>query len=125
MRYAKVVNSIVVNLVESELPLAAPWVQSGAAEIGFIYDQEAGTFIAPFVVRSRNIPTAAFWMRMPIGKRIQIRKSQDEYVVEWLRLFDSPHLYEIDLDGAEVIEALNYFSSIGLLSPVEVAALRA
>jgi hypothetical protein len=122
MRYVKVVNSIVVNAVESNDPLSAPWVQSDTAEIGYLYDD--GVFRSPVVVQSRKILTTDFWKRFPMQQRIQIRNSTDDVVIEWLRMFDDGRIYEIDLDDSEVIEAMNYFVSVGLLTASQAATAR-
>lgn len=124
MRYAKVVNNIVVNVIEDNKPLSAPWIQSDTAQIGYIYDQDTGIFQPAFAVQSRKIETTAFWKRVPIAKRLEIRTSTDVYVKEWMRLFDDPRLYEVDLDEPELVEALNYFASIGLLTTEQAGALR-
>lgn len=41
MKYAIIVNNIVVNIAESESPLEDNWIEAQNAEIGWVYENEA------------------------------------------------------------------------------------
>lgn len=123
MRYAKVIGNIVVNVINDDKILSSPWIASETAQIGYIYDPETGKFSAPYTVLTRKIPTTDFIMRVPIDKRIAMKKIDDPYVIDWMQLLYDPRLYEIELESPELIDALNYMVARGYFTQQEVAVL--
>lgn len=126
MRYAKIENEKVVNVIvlnDEDLPLMPEdWVlvKSDTANIGDDYIN--GVFIVPAPVyieqpvQIRKIPAIDFKLRFTIQERVAIYASVDPIVKDFCSLLDDPRLQNVDLDLSTTVDAINYLVNQNLIT---------
>lgn len=71
----------------------------------------------------RILPTIAFKLRFTSAERVDINKSTDHTIIDFLSLINDVRLTEVDLDSDIVIEGLTKLVELGIITEARKAEI--
>lgn len=134
MRYAKIVNSKVENVIvlkDEDLPLMpSDWVlvKSDTANIGDDYIN--GVFVAqatPYVEPPKvtSVSPIEFKLRFTPQERVAIYASTDPIVKDFVSIIEDSRLTKVNLTLQSTIDAINYLATQGLITEARATEILA
>ena len=126
MQYAIIENGTVTNMAVADIPLAANWIETDTAGIGWTYAD--GVFTPPVVVPPppvRVLSKVAYLKRFTQTERINIRAAAavNPVVDDYVQLLNLTN--EVDLDDPDTVGGVNALEAAGLLSAGRAAEILA
>lgn len=126
MQYAIIENGTVTNMAVADIPLAANWIETDTAGIGWTYAD--GVFTPPVVVPPppvRVLSKVAYLKRFTQTERINIRAAAavNPVVDDYVQLLNLTN--EVDLDAPDTVGGVNALEAAGLLSAGRAAEILA